>query len=404
MAECDTSSEDRLAPLAYQREVVSYLKSTEPELWRWASSTQAQTEYADSVRTQLLKETYRLDADAHPELASSCAAVARRLGIDAPVTLYQSGGSTMNAMLCYLPGEAHVILSGPVLSVLRGAELAAVLAHELAHYRLWHNDGGDIHVADRLLGAAANDPRASPSHVQTARRFRLYTEIYADRGSLVGCGQLEPAVAALVKTQTGLAEVSAAAYLRQADEIFARFQGKTEGIDHPETFVRARALRLWHEGSAELNAWLAATIEGGLSLDDLDLLGQMRFARLTRRFLASLLRPRWFRTETVLAHARQFFEDFAPAAAADETLVAELRAGDPATREFVCYLLLDFAAADPDLEELPLAAALDWSGRLGLEAELEKLAAKELGLSKRQLGRLKKDAASLLAKAEAAHS
>ena len=41
--------------------------------------------------------------------------------------------------------------------------------------------------ADRLLQAAANDPRATPGHVQTARRFRLYTELYADRGALLGC-------------------------------------------------------------------------------------------------------------------------------------------------------------------------------------------------------------------------
>jgi hypothetical protein len=397
-----TPPQDRLAPLAYQREVVDYLKRTEPELWRWASSTQARNEYAESIRTQLLKETYRLDADAHPQLAASCAAVTRALGIEAPVTLYQSGGAAMNAMLCYLPGEAHVIFAGPVLSVLRGAEVDALLAHELAHYRLWQDDGGEIHIADRLLGAAAADARAAPSHVQTAQRFRLYTEIYADRGALVGCGQLEPAVAALVKTETGLAEVSAAAYLRQADEIFARFKGKTEGIDHPETFVRARALRLWHEASPELDAWLTATIEGGLALDGLDLLGQARFSAVTRRFLAALLRPRWFQTDAILAHARQFFNDFVPGNAPDTALAADL-GSDTATREFLCYVLLDFAAADPDLEELPLAAALDWSERLGFADAFEKLAAKELDLGKRKLGKLKKEAAALLAKAEAAH-
>src|SRR5262249_38840421 len=135
MAESGRAAQDRLAPLAYQREVVAFLKRTEPELWRWASSVQAQTEYAEGVRTQLLRDTYRLDADAHPELAASCPAVASALGIDAPVTLYQSGGAQMNAMLWYLPGEAHVIFSGQVLSVLRGAELRALLGHELAHYR-----------------------------------------------------------------------------------------------------------------------------------------------------------------------------------------------------------------------------------------------------------------------------
>jgi hypothetical protein len=175
----------------------------------------------------LLKANYRLDADGHPELAERCAAVAQRLGVTAPVTLYQAtGGLGLNAMLCHLPGEAHIVFTGPILATLRGAELDAVLAHELAHYRLWEMDGGGFLVADRLMMAAANDPRAAASHAQTARRFRLYTEVFADRGSLAGCGQLEAAVAALVKTETGLPEVSATSYLRQADESTDIFLGQ----------------------------------------------------------------------------------------------------------------------------------------------------------------------------------
>jgi hypothetical protein len=279
--------------------------------------------------------------------------------------------------------------------------LDAVLAHELAHFHLWETDGGDFLVADRLLVAAANDPRAVASHAQTARRFRLYTEIFADRGSFAGCGQLEATVAALVKTETGLPEVSAVSYLRQADEIFSREDATTKGLDHPETFIRARALRLWAENAPSLDAWLAATIEGPLALDDLDLAGQRRMAHLTRRFLGELLRPPWFQTPPVLAHARAFFPDFAPALAADESLVAELRINDPATREYLCYLLLDFAAVDRDLEDVPLAAALHWSERLEIAESFEKLAIKELGIGKRQFGKLKKEAAAMLEEAGA---
>ncbi len=390
-----------LAPLPYQREIVAYLKDTEPELWSWASSAEVRGAFAEEMRTELLKANYRLDADGHPELAERCAAVAQRLGVTAPVTLYQaSGGLGLNAMLCHLPGEAHIVFTGPILATLKGAELDAVLAHELAHYRLWEMDGGDFLVADRLLLAAANDPRAAPSHAQTARRFRLYTEVFADRGSLAGCGQLEAAVAALVKTETGLPEVSATSYLRQADEIFSREDATTKGLDHPETFIRARALRLWAENDAGLQAWLAATIEGPLELDELDLPGQRRVSQLTQRFLAELLRPRWYQTAPVLAHARAFFPDFAPALAPDDSLAEALRSSDAATREYLCYLLLDFAVVDRDLEDVPLAAALDWSERLEIAEQFEKLVLKELGIGKRQLNKLKKDAAALLQKAE----
>ncbi len=391
-----------LAPLPYHREVVAYLKSAERELWQWASSAQARNDFAEPMRTELLKANYRLDLAGHPELTERCAAVAQRLGVTVPITLYQAtGGFGMNAMLCHFPGEAHIVFTGPILSMLKGAEVEAVLAHELAHYRLWEMEGGDFLTADRLLVAAANDPRAAISHAQTARRFRLYTEIFADRGALLGCEQLEATIAALVKTETGLSEVSAASYLRQADEIFSREDATTKGLEHPETFIRARALRLWSERDAELETWLAAAIEGPLALDELDLAGQQRMARLTRRFLGELLRPTWFQSAAVLAHARAFFPDFTPAAAPDETLVAALATEDAATREYLCYLLLDFAAIDRELEDVPLAAALDWSGRLDLEEPFEKLALKELGMGKRPFNKLKKEAKTMLTKAEA---
>jgi hypothetical protein len=396
-----TPSTRPLEPLPYHREVVAYLKSTEPELWKWASSAEVREEFSEETRTALLKANYRLDAAGHPDLVERCAAVAQRLGVTVPITLYQaSGGLGMNAMLCHLPNEAHIVFMGPVLATLKGAELEAVLAHELAHYRLWEMEGGEYLIADRLLMAAANDPRAAMSHAQTARRYRLYTEIFADRGSLAGCGELDATVAALLKTETGLTEVSASSYLRQADEIFSRADAPTKGLDHPETFIRARALRLWEEPDAELETWLSGIIEGPLALDELDLAGQFRMAQLTRRFLGELLRPSWFQTPPVLAHARAFFPDFVPASTPDETLVAELRVTDAATREYLCYLLLDFAAIDRELEDVPLAAALDWSGRLELAEQFEKMTLKELGIGKRQLNKLKKESAAMLAGAE----
>lgn len=402
MPPLNTPSRRPPEPLAYHRDVVAHLRDTERELWQWASSTEARASEAEELRTAMLKSNYRLDATAHPDLAQRCAAMAARLGVTAPVTMYQAqGGLGMNAALVHVPGEAHVVFAGQILEKLVGAELDAVLAHELAHQRLWEMDGGAFLTADRLLLSAANDPRAAASHAQTARRFRLYTEVFADRGALVGCGDLHAAVAALVKTETGLTTVSGEGYLRQAEEIFARGAAKTDGIEHPETFIRARALRLWAEGDASLDAWLARTIEGPLALDELDLVGQRRTEQLTRRFLAELLRPRWFQSAAALAHARAFFPDFTPGVAADDALVADLATDDKATREYWLYLLLDFAAVDRELEDVPLAAAIVWARRLDMLEAFEKLALKELGLPKRQFNKLKKEAAERLQDVEA---
>jgi hypothetical protein len=248
--------------------------------------------------------------------------------------------------------------------------------------------------------AAANDARASASHQHTAHRLRLYTEIYADRGSFVGCGQLDTAVAALVKMATGLSHVSADGYLRQADEIFERAERGGQDTDHPETFIRARALRLWAERDEGVDSWLAGEIEGDATVDTLCLVGQQRVTRLTRRVVAELLYPKWIQTEPVLAHARSFFTDFRPASASDETLAALLGSTDAASQDYWCYLLLDFARADRDLEDLPLLRALAFAERFGARERLEKIAGKELGLTRRQLAKLEKDGPARLAKAD----
>ena len=65
-------------------------------------------------------------------------------------------------------------------------------------------EDGEFHVVDRLIQAVASDPRALASHEQTARRYQLYTEIFADRGSLCRHGDLLSGIAGLIKIQTGL--------------------------------------------------------------------------------------------------------------------------------------------------------------------------------------------------------
>jgi hypothetical protein len=395
---------DRWTPLPYQQAVVRYLKQEEPQVWQWAASAQARDEHAQWVRSELLKGTYRLDADSHPELHERCAQAAARLHLDVPVTLYQAGDGAMNAALYFVPGEAHIVLTGPVHERLQGGELEALLGHELSHYHLWTRDGGDYHTADRVLSAAAADTRAGASHLHTARLYRLYTEMFADRGGCVACGALLPAVGALIKTQTGLAEVSAESYLRQAAEVLERPPGRSAGESHPEAFVRAHGLALWVEGADGADERLAALIEGPLALDTLDLPGQQRLTSLTRRVLAQLLAPRCLRSPALLAQARRFFPDFeaAGAGSSDAALDAEVAASG-GTHEYLAWLLLDFAAGDRELDDVPLAAALQLAHRLGIGESFEPLAQRQLGLARRSLTRLKQEAAGLLARAEAEH-
>lgn len=396
-----TALENHLEPLPYHLEVREYLKSHERELWKWFASAQAKADYTENLRLELLKSTYRLAREGHADLYANLDEAKAKLQLDIPVTLYQAQNtSELNAALFFIPEEGHIVFSGPVFNLLNAEEIKSVLGHELAHYHLWRRHGGEFHIADRLLQAVSHDPRAAASHEQTARRYQLYTEMFADRGSLCVTGDLNPVVAGLVKIQTGLVQVSAAGYLKQAEEIFAKGNVATEGLTHPEAFIRARALTLWQEKRENATAQIVEMIEGAAALDELDLPGQAAMAGKTRRLLEYLLQPKWIQTPAVLGHARLFFDDFKPSATRDPAALNELKPGDQKTAEYFCYLLLDFVTADPELDEMPLAAVLQVCELLELENQFEKIAARELKMKARDVKRLKEQATEMLAKAE----
>jgi hypothetical protein len=407
---------EALRAMPYHDEIIALLRADEPEAWNWAGSAAAQEDRAGEVRAFLLQQTYRLDAAAHPRLHASCAAAAARLGVTAPITIYQGSDPHANASLLYLPGEAHIVFNGSLLERLAGAELEAVCGHELAHFLLYERDGGAWFTASRLLAMAQDDARSEASLRETARLFALYTEAFADRGGAVACGALEPAVGALVKSQTGLAEVSAASYLRQADEICATLAERSGAASHPEIFVRARALRLWCEAhaphdaiangpdaAAAADAWLRRVLEGPLAIDRLDLAGQRRLGALTRRLIGRFLHLPALRSPALLACARQFFPDARPADAPDPDLRSEI-APAPGVHDYVAAVLLDFAVADRSLDDVPLAQAIVLARELGLPEPFERLATAALKLPKRQFARARAEADALLARvAEARH-
>ncbi|OGV64928.1 MAG: hypothetical protein A3K19_03380 [Lentisphaerae bacterium RIFOXYB12_FULL_65_16] len=391
-----------LQPLPYHDAMVAYLRTYEDDLWTWFSSAKVRTEQADAVRLDLLKNAYRMGRDTQPDLYAAADAAAAALGLSVPATVYQlQGGLGMNASLAYIPGEIHVVLQGPVLATLNAVELRSLLGHEFAHFLFYEYRDRQFHTAAEVLAAMTRDRKAEPPHAESARLYQLYTEVFCDRGALRVGGDLAAAVAMQVKIETGLREVSATDYLRQADEIFRLEKPRTEELTHPESFIRARALQLWSAQGDAAAAEIARMLEGPPSLESLDLLGKMRVSDLTRRVIGGLLAHTWLRTDSTLAHARRFFDDFTPAAAAEPVpaLAAEIQGMEKSLKEYFCYVLLDFATVDRSLEDAPLAAALEFSRKLGLGELFGPIATKELGLKKKQFEKLSASAAELLEKA-----
>jgi len=412
-----------LEALPYHRAMCDYLKSEETEVWQWYASNKVRQDQAEAVRFELLKATYRVERDEQPKLYEAADAVAERLSPGVPITIYQAQNPTgINASLASLPGEAHIVLHGPVASKLTDVELRAVLGHELSHLLLWQLCDGELLIADQVLAAMTFDPAVRPAHFAAARLFALYNEIFCDRGALLVAEDPLAVISMLVKLETELEDVSGESYLRQAEEIFTKGKPVADQFTHPETFIRARAVKLWAEGDPESNAKIEGMIEGAPALQSLDLLGQTKVAALTRRLVDAALAPRWMRTELTLAHARLYFEDYTPAedrpgdssqqprqrpfdpAAAWEPLAADdFQTDDRPLRDYYCFILLDFVTADRDLEEGPLAVALVLSERLGLKERFTEIARKELRLRKKQLEKIDRKRDELIEKADAAY-
>jgi predicted SprT family Zn-dependent metalloprotease len=383
-----------LRPLAFHQDLAETLQKHEPGLWRWFASDDYGKKYADNVKLELLRSTYRLPREAHERLYAVATEVAAALDVTAPLTLYQAQGEgALNAGLVFVPAEAHVVLQGPVLETLAEAELRALFGHELAHHRLWTEEGQRFHTTDALIEHIVRQPGSTPSHAQSALRMRRWTELYADRGSLLASDDLDAAVACLVKMSTGLRAVDARAYLAQADEALTASEGGSQGQTHPESFLRAFALAHWQRGDDE--ARLRALVEGALELETLDLVQQEQLTDATRRLLGAVLAPAFMRTEATLTHARRFFPDVnveQPSSPLDGLL-----RGGASVDEYYAYLLLDFAMSDPDLEDTALAHAAHLGRQLGLEAVLPKVARKELRLSAASYAELERKGAQLAA-------
>lgn len=391
-----------LSPLPYHLAICDYLKAHEPAVWQWFRAHRTGEQQAEQVRFDLLKNTYRLERSDKPRIYDLADEAARRLGLEISLTIYQSQGADgVNASLAPLITEAHLILHGPIADLLSDTELVAVFAHELSHLLFWRHEDGELQTAYQVLAAMTNDPLATPTHTTSARWFVLYEELFCDRGALLAVGDPLEVVRMLLKVHTKLSDVSAESYLRQADEIFAAANPHTDGVTHPEAILRARAVKLWADQAPEAETKIAQMIEGPPALDELDLLTQERAISWTRALIDRLLAPAWFQTESVLAHARQFFPDWQPNS--EPSLVGNAPAGlpsdAPTLQDYFSYCLLDFVTADRDLDPLPLAAALDLADDWGFRPRFVELVRQELKLRKGQLDEVESTRKRLLSDA-----
>ncbi len=383
-----------LAPFNYHHKVRDHFKSRK-KTWDWFKSDELKEKQVTDFKSNLLKNTYRLDKEAHQNLYDLVADVCQKLSIDAQVTLYQENNSVqLNAGIVALGKEAHIVLSGNLLSLLSDEEMKALLGHELSHYLFNKINDEEFEVTQRIILALANDNRSEDAIIETARIYQLYLELFCDAGSLRVCNDYKTVIQTLVKLNTGLTNVNAESYLAQANEIILNDAEATQNHTHPESYIRSLALQLRAQNDPEYLQKIENLIQGNLDLNSLDIFEQVTMADITMQMLQILVKPHWMNSATLLNLAAQYFKDFfkkkedLDVNIFRETLVKT----KDSVKNYLCYVLLDFAKVDAELENAPLAYTLEISELLGLEEEYEKLIRKELKLTVRDFKLLKDSA------------
>lgn len=378
-----------LTVLSYHQKVKDHFKQ-QSKTWDYFATTKNKEDQLLQFKTELLKNTYKFDPATEHFIYDKVKIVKEKLDLqNLPATVYQAQYTDeLNASIVYLSNEAHIVFSGPITKLLDEEELLAVLAHELTHIKLYSMLDGHLEVADRIITAIANNYSSEASYFETARLFRLYTEIFCDRGAYTVLEKTGPVITSLVKVSTGLDKVNAESYVKQADEIFsANTTTKTSGVSHPENFIRAKAIQLWHDKKEVAEEEIIRMIEGISDLDQLDIFRQKELTQLTRNFLQLFLKPKWFQSTMVISQAKQYFPDFTwdEKAVLNEKLIETIGSAHQSVKDYLGYILLDFALVDKTLEEIPSGWAFQFAEDMQLRDSYDTIIKKELKLSDKKL-------------------
>lgn len=364
---------------SYHQRVATFFKA-KTRLWQYFSAS-VPDDGLPSFKTDLLKSTYRLDPETEPDLYSVAEQARTALQIRQQVTLYQSmNGDTLNAHVYTQPDEVHIVFSGQALKLLDEKEKLAVLGHELGHVLLYNLE--DYNTSNKILNALSGQAAAGNEYLETARLFDLYTELFCDSMAMKVTGDAHAAIAALVKMGTGLQQVSADSYIRQATEIFAQGKVLTENDSHPEMFIRAYALHLLTTQPDSWEEQIRPVIEGHPRLSLLDIFAQQQLATHTRTCLDWLLSEPGLQSTELLHLFNQYF----PGEKINAIAMPEQDLGDydNSSRDYLAYVLLDFALADKETEEAVLERAFLLAKATGLGDNLTAVLKKELKLSSKK--------------------
>lgn len=296
----------RLQALPYHEAICEHFETHEPKVWEWFSDLKVLEKSFADTRDALLKNTYRLSPESHETVYQMCHLAMQRLGIEAPVTLYQANDGAMNAALFYVPNEVHIAFYGPLLDKLSDNEVLAILGHELSHYLLWSMQDSRYLIAQQVLEDSVAKAPYNNALYESARIYALNTETFADRGGVIAAQDEKYSIAVLIKVMTGLRNVDPTSFLQQAKELDEKGD-ISDASSHPELYLRALLMQKWRTNEDNLEQWIEAKLKGSINIHCLDLLDQTKLTKLTKAFFHYILDESGFASIMVLTQVQDFF-------------------------------------------------------------------------------------------------
>lgn len=189
----------------------------------------------------------------------------------------------------------------------------------------------------------------------------------------------------MVKIETGLEKVSAESYLKQADEILARIEAGSSGESHPEIFIRAKSLQLLSNFNEENIKKIEEIVKGKLDLQLLTLFGKKEVYGITKNLIDIFTKPKWMQSEHNIVLYKQYFAQYNAnrELILDTDFKSKINNSKDNLKNYYAYILYDFSMSDPELKEIAIGHALDFSEQVELDSFLKTIIKKEQKLTEK---------------------
>ena len=235
------------------------------ELGHIEKSSDEKKKYNSQNLKNLLSSSVKVSESLFPKIAKSIDNVFLRLGIKNNFNFFITANHVETQAACAMMPQslnAEIIITSKMIELLNPEELESVIAHEISHFYYQHS-----------LYPSVDKARNRTEYLNFLHLSRA-AEISADRAGLLGSGDIENSLRAMLKISTGLGDehisFNFSSYLDQLREL-KELKGNQNLLysTHPTFLNRMQAL-IWFSMSNEYNDFFKTDKKGVYDLKTVD--------------------------------------------------------------------------------------------------------------------------------------